>query len=119
MAQQTITIIDGGSAEYWRQRKEGFRLIREAEDAAERLASAPMYLHGGYDEDGDVIAIENLRPGEEFDEAIRAVVANETAFSILVAQQRTWIGKRLIMPVVAELERMDDDLVEHRFGDTL
>ncbi len=69
MAQCKITIIDGGSAGYWRQLKEGFRLILEAEEAAERLASAPMYLHGSYDEDGDVIAIENLRPDEEFDEA--------------------------------------------------
>ena len=119
MAHQTITIINGGSAEYWRQRKEGFRLIREAEEAAERLASAPTYLHGGYDENGDVIAIENLRPDDEFDGAIRAVVANETAFSILVAQQRTRIGNRLIKEVVAELEQIDDDLVEHRLGDTL
>ncbi|NGO66584.1 hypothetical protein G6N76_23230 [Rhizobium daejeonense] len=119
MAKRKITIIDGGSAEYWRQRTEGFRLIREAEEAAERLASAPMYLHGGYDENGDVIAIENLRPDDEFDEAIRAVVANETAFSILVAQERTRIGNRLVKEVVAELEQMDDDLVEHRLGDTL
>ena len=46
-------------------------------------------------------------------------MANETAFSILVAQQRTRIGNRLIKQVVAELELMDDDLVDHRRGDTL
>lgn len=60
MAQRKITIIDGDSAEYWQQRKEGFRLIREAEEAAQRLASAPMYLHGGFDEDGDVIPSKTL-----------------------------------------------------------
>jgi len=102
MAQRKITIIDGGSAGYWRQLKEGFRLIREAEETAERIASAPMYLHGSYDEDGDVIAIENLRPDEGFDEAIRAIAANETAVSILVARQRNRIGSRVIMPVAAE-----------------
>lgn len=112
MTQRTIITIDGGSAEYWRQRKEGFRLIRVAQEAAERLASERPYLHGGYDEDGDVIPVENLGPSEEFEEAIRAVEVNETAVSILVAQQRTWIGQRLIMPVLAELERMDDNPIE-------
>lgn len=92
MTKRKITVIDGGSAEYWRQRTEGFRLIHEAEHAAQRLADAPMYLHGGYDEDGDVIAIENLGPHDDMEDAIRAIVANETAVSILVAQGRTMIG---------------------------
>lgn len=86
MTHRKITVVDGGSAQYWRERTEGFRLIREAERAAERLADAPMYLHGGYDEDGDVIAIENLRPHDDMEDAIRAIEANETAVSILVAQ---------------------------------
>ena len=31
MTHQNIKTIDGGSAQYWRDRKEGFRLIREAD----------------------------------------------------------------------------------------
>lgn len=100
MTHRKITVIDGGSAQYWKERTEGFRLIREAERAAERLADAPMYLHGGYDEDGDVIAIENLHPHEDMEDAIRAIEANETAVSILVAQGRTRIGICEIRAVV-------------------
>ena len=106
MTERKITVIDGGSAEYWRQRTEGFRLIREAEHAAERLADAPMYLHGGYDEDGDVIVIENLGPDDDMEDAVRAIEANETAVSILVAQGRTKIGNREIRAV---LEAMAPD----------
>ncbi|MGQ3212347.1 hypothetical protein [Shinella sp.] len=100
MTQLKVTIFDGGSAEYWRQRTEGFRLIREAEHAAQRLADAPMYLHGGYDEDGDVIAIENLSPHDDMEDAIRVIEANETAVSILVAQGRTRIGGCEIRAVI-------------------
>ena len=92
MTERKTTAIDGGSAEYWRQRTEGFRLIHEAEHAAQRLANAPMYLHGGYDEDGDVIAIENFQPNDDMEAAVRAIEANETAVSILVGQARTYIG---------------------------
>lgn len=100
MTNRKITVIDGGSAQYWRERKEGFRLIHEAEHAAKRLADAPMYLHGGYDEDGDLIAIENLGPHDHMEDAIRAIEANETAVSILVAQGRTRIGICEIRAVV-------------------
>lgn len=100
MTHQKITVIDGGSAQYWRERTEGFRRIHEAERAAERLADAPMYLHGGYDEDGDVIAIENLGPSDDMEDAIRAIEANETAVSILVAQGRTKIGNHVIRSVL-------------------
>ena len=58
MTPRKIKYIDGGSPEYWRQRTEGFRLIREAERAHERVKRAPMYISGGYDEDGDVIPVE-------------------------------------------------------------
>ncbi|WP_430442313.1 hypothetical protein [Shinella sp.] len=100
MTERKITVIDGGSAEYWRQRTEGFRLIHEAERATERLADAPMYLHGGYDEDGDVIAVENLGPDDDMEAAIRAIEVNETAVSILVAQARTKIGSHEIRAVL-------------------
>lgn len=103
MTHRKITVIDGGSAQYWSERKEGFRLIHEAERAAERLADAPMYLHGGYDEDGDVIAIENLGPHDDMEDAIRVLEANETAVSILVAQGRTRIGICVIRAVVDAL----------------
>ena len=35
MTELKVTIFDGGSAEYWRQRTEGFRLIREAEHVSQ------------------------------------------------------------------------------------
>jgi len=99
MTDRKITIIDGGSVVYWRQRADGFRLIHEAERAADRLANAPMYLHGGYDEDGDVIAIENLGPHDDMANAIRAIEESETAVSILVAQGRPNIGGHEIRAV--------------------
>ncbi len=104
MTEQKIIRIDGGSAEYWRDRKTAFGLIREAKLAAKRLADAPMYLHGGHDEDGDVIAIENLGPYDDMEEAIRAIEADATAVSILVAQGRTTIGGCAIEAVIRSLE---------------
>ena len=59
-----IRHVDGGSAEYWRERREAFALIREAEEAGERMKTAPLYLHGGYDEDGDVIDSCVIREAE-------------------------------------------------------
>lgn len=108
MIQYKVTSIDSGSTEYWKQREEGFRLIRAAERAAERLKTAPMYLHGGYDEDGDVIAIENLEPHDDMEEAIRALEANETAVSILAAQRRLEIGGRRLVAVIHAVYGNDD-----------
>lgn len=51
MTHRNIITIDGGSAEYWRQRREGFRLIHDAERVAMHLETAPMYIAGGYDDD--------------------------------------------------------------------
>ena len=104
MKDHKITSIDGGSTAYWRSRKHAFGLIREAELAAEELAAAPMYLHGGYDEDGDVIPIENLDSHDEIEDAIRAIEADPTAVSILVAQGRTHIGGHKIGAVIRALE---------------
>ncbi|RUT90472.1 hypothetical protein EOD23_36045 [Mesorhizobium sp. USDA-HM6] len=109
MTHRKIITIDGGSAEYWRQRKQGFRLIREAEWALSRLERAPMYLHGGYDENGDVIPIENLRPYFDMEDAIRAIEANETAVGILVAQRRTKIGDYEVKAVIRVLKDRDRD----------
>lgn len=109
MTHRKIITIDGGSAQYWRERTEGFRLIREAEQAAERLKHEPMYLHGGYDEDGDVIPVENLGPHDDMEDAIRAIEANETAVSILVAQRRSRIGNTEIRAVAAALRGADED----------
>ncbi|ADZ68740.1 hypothetical protein [Polymorphum gilvum] len=111
MTHRKIITIDGGSAEYWRKRKEGFRLIHAAERAEKRLADAPMYLHGGYDEDGDVVPIENLGPWDDMEVAIRAIEADETAVSILVAQGRTKIGDYEIRAVARELAS-DDGHIE-------
>ncbi|GGB11153.1 hypothetical protein GCM10011491_43870 [Brucella endophytica] len=104
MTQRKIITIDGGSAEYWRQRKQGFRLIREAERAAKRLETAPTYIAGGWNDDyGDYEPVENLGPFDRMDEAIRAIEADETAISILVAQRRTKIGYYEIRAVVRAL----------------
>lgn len=62
-----------------------------------------MYLHGGYDEDGDVIPIENLGPHDDMEDAIQAIEANPTAVSILVAQRRTRIGGYDIASVICKL----------------
>ncbi|UIY31798.1 hypothetical protein LZK73_33465 (plasmid) [Neorhizobium galegae] len=107
MTQRRIKYIDGGSPEYWRQRTEGFRLIREAERAHERVKRAPMYLSGGYHEDDDVIPVENLGPWDAMDAAIRAIEVNETAVDILVAQRRTEIGLWRINAVIRELEKAE------------
>lgn len=99
--------IDGGSPEYWRDRREAFALIREAEEAGLRMQDAPLYLHGGYDDDGDVIPVENLGPYDDFEDAIQRLEANQTAVSILVAQERTRIADRVLLAVVAALQLAD------------
>ncbi|WP_229002310.1 MULTISPECIES: hypothetical protein [Rhizobium/Agrobacterium group] len=106
--QRKIKDIDSGSPQYWRERAEGFRLIREAEHAYDRLKRAPTYISGGYDEDGDVIPLENLGPCDAMDEAIKAIEANETAVDILVAQRRTEIGGWRIYAVIRELNPAAD-----------
>ncbi|WP_157016850.1 hypothetical protein [Mesorhizobium xinjiangense] len=113
MTHRKIISIDGGSAEYWRQRKLGFRMIREAEQAAKRLENAPMYIAGKWDEDyGDYEPVENLGPLDDMEDAIRAIEANETAVSILVAQRRTHIGNSPIMAVIRELGLPNDSRIE-------
>jgi hypothetical protein len=62
---------------------------------------APMYLHGGNDENDDVIPIENLGPQDDMEEAIQAIESNEKAVSILVAQRRTEICNYPIKAVPA------------------
>ncbi|MGO7758338.1 hypothetical protein ACC761_14970 [Rhizobium ruizarguesonis] len=103
MTQREIKHIDGGSPEYWRQRTERFRLIREAERARahERVKHAPMYISGGYDE------VENLGPWDPMDAAIWAIEANETAVNTLIAQRRTEIGLWRINAVIRELDQAE------------
>ena len=114
MTQRKIIAIDGGSPEHWRQRKEGFRLIRVAERAAERLEGAPAYIAGAWDEEyGDYEPIENLGPFDAMADALQALPANETAVSILVAQRRGHIGRQEIRVVVDALSR-DTDWVPGR-----
>ncbi|WP_142627738.1 hypothetical protein [Rhizobium sp. P007] len=104
MTQRKIITIDGGSPQYWQERKQGFRLIHEAERAAKRLETAPMYLRGRWDEEyGDYEPIENLAPFDAMEDAIQAIEADETAVSILVAQRRTRIGDYEIKAVVKAL----------------
>lgn len=109
MTQRKIKTIDGGSPEYWRQRTEGFRLIHEADRAYECVQQAPQYISGGYDEDGDVIPVENLDPWDEMDAAIKAIEANETAVDILVSQRRSRIGAWQIGAVIRELANSSAD----------
>lgn len=109
MTQRTINAVDGGSAEYWRQRRLAFGLIGEAELAAKRLKTAPMYIRGRWDDEyGDYEPVENLGPHDDMEDAIRAIEANETAISILVAQRCTHIGNHEIRAVIRELALLDD-----------
>ena len=109
MTYRKIITIDGGSAQYWRDRKEGFRLIREAEEAIEHLKHEPMYIAGAWDDDyGDYEPVENLEPLDDLEDAIRAVEADETAVSILVAQRCTRIGNHQIRAVIRELALLND-----------
>lgn len=110
MTYRKVITIDGGSAQYWRDRKEGFRLIRKAEEAIERLKHEPMYIRGRWDDEyGDFEPVENLAPFDRVDEAIAAIEANETAVSILIAQRRTCIGDWKVRAVIYALARIDGD----------
>ena len=110
MTHRRTKTIDGGSAQYWRDRKEGFRLIFEAEEAVKDLKGQPMYIAGDWDDDyGDYEPVENLAPLDRVDEAIAAIEANATAVSILVAQRRTHIGDFKVRAAIYELARIDGD----------
>ncbi len=110
MTHRSITSIDGGSAEYWRQRKQAFRLIRDAQWAADELKRAPQYIAGRWDEDyGDYEPVENLGPHDDMEEAIRAIEADETAVSVLVAQRRTHIGNHPVKAVIHALTLLGTD----------
>lgn len=112
MTNRKVAMIDGGSAEYWRQRKAGFAFIREAERAAEALERAPLYIAGRWDDDyGDYEPVENLEPVNRMEDAIQAIEASGTAVSILTAQARTKIGNYEIGAVMRELAS-DDRRVE-------
>ncbi|WP_094462447.1 hypothetical protein [Pannonibacter phragmitetus] len=110
MIHREIKSIDGGSAQYWQDRRVGFRLIREAEEAVESLKHEPMYIAGNWDDDyGDYEPVENLAPFDRVDEVIAEIEANETAVSILIAQRRTHIGDWKIRAVIYALARLDGD----------
>lgn len=100
MEDRDIICIDAGSEAYWRERREAFALIRRTERTAKRAKTAPMHLHGGYDQDGDVVAVENLAPFEAMDEAFFELLAHPTVTRILFAQRRNQIfGFDLGMPI--------------------
>ncbi|REF66731.1 hypothetical protein [Paracoccus versutus] len=103
MTNRSTPSIDAGSPDYWKDRQRAFRLIREAELALQRHDEAPQYLHGGFDENDDVIAIENLAPEDDVIAAVRAIEADPTAVSILAAQGRTRIGWCRVDAVVRRL----------------
>lgn len=97
MTHRKIITVDGGSAEYWQQRRVAFALIRQAEEAGQAMRDAPMYRYGvGCNEYGDPVIDDNLEPWDAFEEAIRRLQENDTAVSILIAQRRDEIyGTRL------------------------
>lgn len=106
MTTLTSAPIDAGSPAYWADRQRAVRLIRAAEAAAQRLAEAPMYLHGGYDADGDVIPIDDHGPFDDMEEAIRDIEADPTAVSILIAQRLTSIGGYPVWSVIFALRNI-------------
>ncbi|MDO5703799.1 MAG: hypothetical protein Q4G49_01810 [Paracoccus sp. (in: a-proteobacteria)] len=104
MTNRSTTSIDAGDPAYWRDRQRAFRLIRDADLALQRQKEAPLYLHGGYDADGNVIAIENLAPEDDLIAAVRAIEADPTAVGILAAQGRTRIGWCPVDAVIRDLD---------------
>ncbi|WP_207101482.1 hypothetical protein [Paracoccus shandongensis] len=101
MTEKPILSVDGGSETYWQKRRRAFRLIRNAELAAQRVKTAPLYLHGGHDENGDVIPVENIEPWDDLGNAMAALEADATALSILAAQGRTHIGGHAVAGVAS------------------
>ena len=109
MTHSNLETIDGGSARYWQKRREAFRLIHEAERAAERLENAPLDVAGRWDEEfGDYEPVENLAPFDAMADAICAIEANRTAISILAAQRRTEIRGYQIAAVSRRLRGFDE-----------
>ena len=82
------THIPTHHADYWIARRLAFRSVRMLDRAIERAADAPTYLCGGYDQNGDVIPIENLEPWETVATFEQMVAGNPNAVSILHAQGR-------------------------------
>ncbi|MGE0596222.1 MAG: hypothetical protein AB7P07_07650 [Hyphomonadaceae bacterium] len=113
MEQQNIPQIEGGDGEYWEKVVEALSLIRQAEDAGERMNQSPLYVHGGYDEHGDAIPIENLGPCEDFVDAMRRMEKNRMAVLILASVAcREMHGYRLRV-VIDILDLLDDDQPEN------
>lgn len=106
MTEREITSIDGGSSEYWRERRFAFLLIRLAERSLQKVQWAPLYIQVGIDAQGRPIEILNMAPFDDLDEAVREIEANPTAVGILVAQGRTHIGWH---PVGAVIRRLAGD----------
>lgn len=99
-----IVTIDGGSAQYWRDRHEGFRLIREAEEAASWVSSLQWQASISHLDPDDRV-IDDSSAIEALADAFEALESNETAVSILVAQRRTVIGNYIVSAVVRALEQ--------------
>ena len=82
------THIPTHHADYWIARRLAFRSVHMLDRAIERAATAPTYLCGGYDHNGDVIPVENLEPWEAVATFEQMVASNPNAVSILNAQGR-------------------------------
>ena len=82
------THIPTHHADYWTARQLAFRSIKMLDRAIDWATAAPTYVSGGYDQNGDVIPVENLEPYEAVATFEQMVASNLNAVSILHAQGR-------------------------------
>lgn len=79
----TVPTLNAGHSDYWRDRREAYRLIARAKVLFDRALQAPKY-HGNASEDFDDLE-DNLAPWYDFGDAVDAVIRNPTAIFILNA----------------------------------
>lgn len=82
------THIPTHHADYWTARRIAFRSVHMLERAIERTAEEPTYICREYDQNGDVVPVENTEPWEAVAIFGLMVARNPNAVSILNAQGR-------------------------------
>src|SRR4051794_24050814 len=78
--------IDGGSDTYWRQQREGFRLINAYQRRKAIAEGSPTYYGSSYNAEGEVDGItENTNPWDRAHEAAEQVAIHPGARRIIRA----------------------------------
>ncbi len=81
-------IIPSHHRDYNKARALVFSLIKQLELTRQECAQTPPWIGTGYDEDGDIIALENTEPFERAYELSAMIRSNPNAVAILKAQDR-------------------------------